>query len=193
MSVVRQPPFAPLRHYYSPLTDSADGRRAAGSATRTVMPAGRDIDLDEMARLAWELGPMLEGSCRTNAPYKQASTTKTLTPRSIIRRRGASGRHRFWRSGSGYSTAVALDTFEAYDLPTRIQCVEPHPERLFGLLKGTDQKNLPRNMVQDVPLSTYTKLGPGDFLFLDSTHVVKAGPTVVWTTSTPSCRHFRSG
>ncbi len=145
------------------------------------MPAGIDIDLDEMARLAGELGPMWK-ELPQNARYKQASMYSlgdAAVYHSMLRRFRPS---QVLEVGSGYSTAVALDTFEAYDLPTRIQCVEPHPERLFGLLRGTDQVDLLRNMVQDVPLSTYTKLGPGDFLFLDSTHVVKAGSDVVWTT-----------
>ena len=84
--------------------------------------------------------------------------------------------------GSGYSTAVALDTLERYEINCKITCIEPNPERLQSLVLPRDQLDLHRSLVQDAPLELFTSLQSGDFLFIDSTHVVKAGSDVVYTT-----------
>jgi predicted O-methyltransferase YrrM len=84
--------------------------------------------------------------------------------------------------GSGYSTAVALDTISTHGLETEVTCIEPYPERLRSLMRPSDEVQLREQIVQDVPLSTFDALQSGDFLFIDSTHVVKAGSDVVWTT-----------
>jgi predicted O-methyltransferase YrrM len=84
--------------------------------------------------------------------------------------------------GSGFSTAILLDEIDR-DLPgTSVTCVEPFPERLFGLLRASDHERLTvyTKPVQDVPLDVYRQLSPGDVLFIDSTHVVKAGSDVNW-------------
>jgi hypothetical protein len=180
-SVIRNPPFAPLRHYYSPLTEPADGVRAAGWAAKTDSPAGVHVDDAKMARLAQTLGPMW-ADLPQDARYKQASMFSlgdAAIYHSMLRHFKPS---QVIEVGSGFSTAVVLDTAEAFDLPTTIQCIEPYPERLHSLLRHTDDVPLLQQIVQDVPLSTYESLTAGDFLFIDSTHVVKAGSDVVWTT-----------
>ena len=65
---------------------------------------------------------------------------------------------------------------------TRVTCIEPFPQRLFGLLRESDHERLSIHSkpVQDVPLDVYKQLSPGDILFIDSTHVVKAGSDVNW-------------
>ena len=86
--------------------------------------------------------------------------------------------------GSGYSTAVALDEADAAASlhGLRLTCIEPFPERLLGLLKesDTDRVTVIRRAVQDVSFDTFGQLQAGDVLFIDSTHVVKAGSDVVW-------------
>jgi hypothetical protein len=86
--------------------------------------------------------------------------------------------------GSGYSTALALDEADANPELSglEITCIEPFPKRLLGLIKETDHHWLTvlRQPVQDVDPAAYRRLGPRDVLFVDSTHVVKAGSDVVW-------------
>ena len=86
--------------------------------------------------------------------------------------------------GSGYSTALALDEADASPALSGLDvtCIEPFPERLLGLIKEADRTRLTvlRQPVQDVDPATYQRLGPQDVLFVDSTHVVKAGSDVVW-------------
>jgi predicted O-methyltransferase YrrM len=82
--------------------------------------------------------------------------------------------------GSGYSTAVLLDTAEQCELKVDVTCVEPYPERLLGLLRDGDDIRLIREPVQDAPLEIMTSLEADDILFIDSSHVAKAGSDVVW-------------
>lgn len=81
---------------------------------------------------------------------------------------------RIIEAGSGYSTMIALD--EGYP----VTCIEPHPDRLLSLVRPGDPVTLLRQLVQDVPLSLYGELAAGDILFIDSSHVVKAGSDVCW-------------
>ena len=76
--------------------------------------------------------------------------------------------------GSGYSTMIALD--EGYP----VTCIEPYPDRLLSLMRPGDPVTLMRQLAQDVPLSRYEELDPGDILFIDSSHVAKAGSDVCW-------------
>ena len=79
--------------------------------------------------------------------------------------------------GSGYSSAVTLDTNEHF-LGGSLECsfVEPYPELLLGLMKPGDHERvrvIPQRL-QDVPLELFDELGADDVLFVDSTHVAKA-------------------
>ena len=83
--------------------------------------------------------------------------------------------------GSGFSSAVILDTLERF-LPqqTEITFIEPYPDRLISILKNHDKnKHLILNTrVQEAPIEVLRSLGPGDLLFIDSSHVVKCGSDV---------------
>jgi hypothetical protein len=82
--------------------------------------------------------------------------------------------------GSGYSTALMLDLKASW---LQLTCVEPHPERLFSRLMPGDQERLTiiAKPVQSLPPEDLAAmLEPGDFLVIDSTHVVKAGSDVCW-------------
>lgn len=83
--------------------------------------------------------------------------------------------------GSGYSSCLFLDINELH-FANRIECsfVEPHPELLFSLMKPEDQNNcrIFPCRAQDVPLSVVDSLNENDIVFIDSTHVSKAGSDV---------------
>lgn len=83
--------------------------------------------------------------------------------------------------GSGYSSAVTLDTNELY-FSNQIHCtfIEPYPERLLNLLSAEDiaRNVLVTTRLQDVEIETFPELARGDFLFIDSTHVSKLGSDV---------------
>lgn len=82
--------------------------------------------------------------------------------------------------GSGYSTAVAMDTAEKAGLSINLTCIEPYPERLNSIIKDRDRLTLYQTVVQEVPLEKFDALESGDILFIDSSHVVKTGSDVVW-------------
>jgi predicted O-methyltransferase YrrM len=85
--------------------------------------------------------------------------------------------------GSGFSSCAMLDTSERFlDGAVALTFVEPHPERLFGLLEGSDVERVDvrRCRLQDLPLSDLSALGENDILFIDSSHVSKVGSDVNW-------------
>jgi len=80
--------------------------------------------------------------------------------------------------GSGYSSAVMLDTCDAFvPHPVELTFIEPYPETLLGRLREGDAARCTviAAKVQDVPLDAYRALGAGDILFIDSSHVAKFG------------------
>jgi hypothetical protein len=88
--------------------------------------------------------------------------------------------------GSGYSSCVMLDTNERFlGGECRLTFIEPHPEhRLLELTTGVDPSRfeLVRDKVQNLDPSLFERLGPGDMLFIDSSHVAKAGSDVNYLT-----------
>ncbi|WP_020574384.1 class I SAM-dependent methyltransferase [Actinopolymorpha alba] len=176
-SAIRRPTWVPPGHYYSPISSPADVERALSWPAEAP-----GVDLREAEQLElWEkLLPMLDLSRRRYDPgngiYGRADAAvyqamlRHLRPRRVI------------EVGSGYSTACLLDTAEEFALDIEITCIEPAPKRLMRLLgPGDDLKvRLLRQPVQEIPLAAYTALHDGDVLFIDSTHVVKAGSDVVW-------------
>ncbi|GLK14363.1 class I SAM-dependent methyltransferase [Streptosporangium carneum] len=180
-AAITTPPWMPPGHFYSPLTAAADVERAL--AWKAI--PGRDrvpgVDLRETEQialalsLAEELDKPFEGP-RYTPSNPMFNAADAAVYRSMLRHHRPG---RVMEIGSGFSTALALDTI---DHPAELTCVEPYPDRLLALLRPGDEERLTllRSPVQDVPLSAYEKLESGDLLFIDSTHVVKAGSDVLW-------------
>ncbi len=82
--------------------------------------------------------------------------------------------------GSGFSSALMLDSCDRINSlkNTKLTFVEPYPERLNSLLTTKDQINLHECIVQDTPKVIYEELEANDILFIDSSHVSKAGSDV---------------
>ena len=81
--------------------------------------------------------------------------------------------------GSGYSSALILDTLEQLSIPVEVTFIEPYSERLLGLLSRTDhQHKLLEMPVQSVDMGVFEALDANDILFIDSSHVVKTGSDV---------------
>ena len=177
-AVVASPPYVRPGHFYSPLTSGEDIRRAL--AWQDVP----GVELNESSQLAFaasirsvleapEPGPRYRGPADMFGPADAAvyrAMLGYLQPSRVI------------EVGSGFSTAVALDEADANPSLAGLQitCIEPYPERLLALLRSSDQVTLLRCPVQDVPLEDFEKLGAGDALFIDSSHVAKAGSDVTW-------------
>jgi hypothetical protein len=77
--------------------------------------------------------------------------------------------------GSGFSTRLFVEAAKRNG-PTDISCIEPYPDPI--LKQGSLPVTLIERRVQDVSLSTFDRLESGDFLFIDSSHVLKIGGDV---------------
>jgi predicted O-methyltransferase YrrM len=174
-AVVR-PPYVRSGHFYSPVSGEADVERALGWDDDTP---GVQLRAEAQVELFGELKPLFEGVPQrryrpANGMYDAADAlvyqafVRRLKPRRVI------------EVGAGYSTAKLLDTAERYVPELEVTCVEPYPDRLLGLLLPEDKVDLIAAPVQDVPMDTYSRLESGDVLFIDSTHVAKAGSDVLW-------------
>ena len=83
--------------------------------------------------------------------------------------------------GSGFSSAIMLDTVERFFRhQPEVTFIEPYPDRLRQLLKSHDEEatRIIERKVQEVPIDTFSSLRAGDLLFIDSTHVIKCGSDV---------------
>lgn len=181
--VLTRPPYVAPGHFYSPLTTPADVDRAQGWARKIQSPlAGIELREEQQIALATELSPFLKERPPgpryepVNPQYGPADAAvyramlNFLKPARVV------------EVGSGFSTAVALDEIDSNIPGLELTCIEPYPDRLLRLMRESDHSALTllREPVQTVPVSIYEQLTSGDVLFIDSTHVVKAGSDVNW-------------
>jgi predicted O-methyltransferase YrrM len=182
--------FAPPGHFYSPLPSRDDVRRyAAEKFSRSPDTlAGLDLNVPGQLALLERLGPLTLDLIFTddrggpsrfwweNDGFSPGDATvlaamlRHFRPRRII------------EAGAGYSTAVMLDVVEHHlDYVPEIACIDPEPQRLRALLRGTETYlTVHETIVQDLPLSFFTALEANDLLFIDSSHVLKLGSDVAF-------------
>ena len=87
---------------------------------------------------------------------------------------------RYLEVGSGLSTFYASRAAEANTHdghPLGIRCIEPYP---YDALRTICSSDLVQDEVQNVPLSEFLKLEPGDVLFIDSSHALKIDSDVAY-------------
>lgn len=183
------PHHVPPGHYYSPVPAVADVRAQAdrifGPMPRTL--AG--IDLNEEGQLALlsaleRYYPELPFAAKPQAGHRYGldnpgyawsdgiflyAMLRHLAPRRIV------------EIGSGNSSCLILDVNDLY-FGGRVKCtfIEPEPARFQSLIRPDerDAVDLAATPLQDVPLATFETLAAGDILFVDSSHVSKAGSDV---------------
>lgn len=167
------PPYVAPGHFYSPTTSAADiGRALAWERAAPGVDLREEEQLALVAKLADVLASPPPGPRWNDGPANRMfNVSDAAVYRAML---GYLGPQRIIEAGSGYSTAVALDAGYA------VTCAEPYPARLQSLLRPGDPVTLIRRPVQDVPLEEFASLGAGDILFIDSSHVAKAGSDVAW-------------
>lgn len=176
-------------HFYSPIVDPELVRDYVAEQMMSLPDdiMGINFDLDRMGRI-WkeqqsfisrtpfreEPVPGLRYYWR-DSPYPVGDAVvyramiNHLRPRRII------------EVGSGFSSALALDTLDELDCyDVRLTCIEPHPEALLRRLRSEDLErvHIIKSVVQNVSLSLFEELSENDILFIDSTHVLKTGSDV---------------
>lgn len=172
------------KHFYSPIPDLDEVRRYEDRIFAPPPPALPGIDLRVPEQLAlvvalsayypeipFQATPV-EGLryYYQNPAYTYGdaiilhSMIRHLRPKRII------------EVGSGFSSAVTLDTNELF-MGGNVQCtfIEPNPEVLFNLLRGDDRRHVRiiAKRLQEIDLGVFGELEAGDILFVDSTHVAK--------------------
>ncbi len=179
--------FVPPGHFYSPITDMREAEKHIQQLTENNRPvlgitlddtliqnnwqklskAAKDIPFfatkSEEFRYYYDNDQFSYGDACTYYAY-----LKTLKPKHVV------------EIGSGYSSALALDTCELLNLDTHLTFIEPYPTRLNMLLKSGDAKKttLIEDKVQNVDLAVFERLQENDILFIDSSHVAKTGSDV---------------
>jgi Methyltransferase domain len=184
---VRTPRLYPPGHFYSPEPDLDEVRRRAENifAAPDHIP-GIDLRLEDQVALlddisvAWSDWPYqapITPSLRFNPRNDYFGYVDSLMLFGLLRTLMPK---RYVEVGSGWSSALVLDTRDYYLTELETTFIEPHPDRLRSLLRPDDveQTRIIQQPVQQVEVSVFEGLDPGDILFIDSTHVSKVGSDV---------------
>lgn len=182
--------WVPPGHFYSPYPDLAEFEaRLAAEADSDRPLIGINLREDEQLALLDELVPLV-----ADAPFPEHQPDGDAEWRywydnfayaygdgvvlhGMLRRLKPG---RVIEVGSGFSSALLLDTVDGWLPGTELTFVDPYPALLESLLRPGDEDRVTihRTAVQDLDTDAFAALGPGDVLFVDSTHVVKAGSDV---------------
>lgn len=173
----------PPGHYYSPVPTmkeiEAQQDRIFG---RPEHLEGLDLNRDGQLELFKTLAPLINDVSFNAEPqpdrrYFTNNPSYGAGDGSVLQ---AFLRHlrpkRYLEVGSGWTTALALDTNDRYlDSRLRVTCVEPYPIDLSRLVRPGDDVEIIVSPVQDVDLARFKELEPDDIVMIDCSHVVKTG------------------
>ncbi len=179
----------PPGHFYSPIPSLAEIKERESQIFGRIPEQipGIDLNVDAQLQLLHELKrfypdqPFTDQKqknlryCFQNPNYTYGEAVFLFCLLRYLRP------HKVIEIGSGYSSCAILDTNELFfDYSIACTYIEPYPELLFSLLKKGDQDRVEivPQKVQDVCLDRFKVLTAGDILFIDSSHVSKAGSDV---------------
>jgi hypothetical protein len=178
-------------HYYSPIPDEQTALMIAErSRDKLFNLKGIDLREESQIKLFDDLVPYMKESSFRNE--------QKIEGHRFYNKNGAYGysdalileamiRHlkptRIIEAGSGFSSALMMDVNEKYfDRQIHLEFIEPFPERLLSFLTTDDKKRVGLNVcgLQTIDLSLFQSLEKNDILFIDSTHVAKAGSDLLF-------------
>lgn len=177
------PEFVPPGHFYSPIPSRDDISEALRFAESEYSIDPLEASIASQRGLFEQLSPLIEDF---HPPEKPSSTALYYHPNDQFSLEDAGvlqAQMRLYKPkrivevGSGYSSAVMLDTVRSHRLQTDLTFIEPYPERLKRLVSQSALQNcnVVESTLQEAPIELFTSLESGDFLFIDSSHVLKAG------------------
>ena len=181
--------YAPSGHFYSPVLDRAE---AAASEARLWpaqprLPAGIDFnDASHRQLLEVEFPRYIAGFDYAKKDAVPAAGGYSpdnpqfgwLDAKVLFVMLQAWRPARVIEVGSGHSSLLMADVNKRFlGGSMHITCIEPYPES-FLRDPGCGIDRLIQAKVQDVPLDEFDALAAGDVLFIDSSHVSKAGSDV---------------
>lgn len=178
--------YSPSGHFYSPLPDMeyVDRNRARLFDRQVTAVPGIDIRVGEQLALLRDLSAF---SAELPFTAEKADGLRYYFENpfftygdgvvlySILRHYRPG---RVIEVGSGFSSALILDTNDLFlSGSAQLTFIEPHPERLFSVMNAGDRARHEVIVapVQDVPLAVFESCQANDILFIDSSHVAKAG------------------
>jgi predicted O-methyltransferase YrrM len=179
----------PHGHFYSPIASKKDIQEFKsiiweGNNSNSIN--GIDLNIDYQIQLLKSFEqyykempfkfekPKEHRYCFNNSSYEYTdaimlySFIRHFKPKNII------------EIGSGFSSAVMLDTRDIFNMKIGISFIEPYPKLLYSLLRENDLDSCKifDTKVQNVSLQEFSKLKENDILFIDSSHVSKTGSDV---------------
>jgi len=180
----------PPGHFYSPLLDIATFGRQGADLSFDGAEYWEHVGLDASCQKAFYL-KLLDTFPNPAFPPRKTSEQRyyfdngmfcfadAFTLSAIMRTHSPA---RIVEVGSGFSSAVMLDTRDEIGLAVDLTFIEPNPDRLYALLTERDQTTTAIHVkrVQEVPLTVFDELKEGDILFIDSSHVAKVGSDVTF-------------
>jgi len=173
--------------YYSTLPVLSEIEETRARWDRPSALSGLDIDVPAMqkrlgaladeweAEFAEETGDYLANTRRGFGPGYPQFDARTLY--YMLREHKPA---KYLEVGSGLSTyyaSLAARRNAEDGSPLQITCIEPYP---FDALRTLTDFELIEGFVQDVPLSVFEALEPGDVLFIDSSHALKIDSDVAF-------------
>jgi hypothetical protein len=188
---VWQKGFVPPGHYYSPIPDLEEIKSRHSKIFNDQTTSMGGIDLNERTQLQ-----LLEtfSDYYPDMPFPESKSedfryhldndfyaySDGIVLYSMLRHLEPK---RFIEVGSGYSSAVVLDTRDRFlDKSMDVAFIEPYPDRLRSLLRSEDLEDenleIVCSFVQDIGLDAFLSLQARDILFIDSTHVSRVGSDV---------------
>ena len=192
-STAVEPPLVcwPLDHYYSPIPDNrALSREPARSRVWPPKPPetpGIDWRADEQITLVRDKFarqvPFKIPNGPTGDPGDYHAANEMFSRLDAWMLQAMLRHHRPRRMievGCGWSSLMtARVNREELGGALDFTCIEPYPPDFLG--DGIDGiSRLIVSPVEQVPVDTFLSLGPGDFLFIDTSHTVKTGGDVVF-------------
>jgi hypothetical protein len=180
--------FVPPGHFYSPIVDPEEAKvaivRARSVAAVPSVECNDDGQVSFFRQIAQAAGDCnfpddQQASHRYYFKNDQYSYGDAIIYQAILRQLRPS---QLIEVGSGYSSAVALDTRERFGVPHHITFIEPYPERLLSLIRPGDVSDVSilKQKVQSADVGLFSKLRRNDILFIDSSHVAKTGSDLCW-------------
>ena len=181
--------FRPPGHFYSPIPSIPEVRARAAAIFDRDVAAIPGIDLDERGQLALlaRLEPYLrEQPWRSEAVpglrfrhgNPNFSQGDALVLYALLRHGHP---RRAVEVGCGHSSCVFVDTNERFlGGAMELTFIEPYPDLFLSLLAPGDREAVRLHAcgLQAVPDEVFDRLGEGDVLFVDSSHVSKTGSDV---------------
>ena len=178
----------PPGHYASPIPDTQEAMQAL-QQTATLLVNDINLQPSKQLLLLSEFEPYIK-TIPFNETADHSSFRYYFNNTMFQRMDGtilfAMLKHlkpkKYFEVGSGFSSGLVLDVNDIEKLNLELTFIEPYPDRLESVLKENDSSatTIHKNKIQEIDVSIFKELNENDFLFLDTSHIVKTGNDVTY-------------